>query len=78
MTTMSPGSGAPQAGAATASGAPPSAPAAAVATARRAALTHEPQVAIARHLLAQAPQALMVPASVRVDACLCDPARERG
>lgn len=43
-----------------------------------AALAHEPQVAIARHLLAQAPQALMVPAAVRIDACLCDPRRENG
>lgn len=40
-------------------------------------LGNEPQVSIARHLLAQAPDALMVPAAVRVEACLLDPGRER-
>ncbi|MES3025803.1 MAG: hypothetical protein V4857_29850 [Pseudomonadota bacterium] len=39
-------------------------------------LGREPQVAITRHLLAQAPHAIMVPAAIRVDACLLDPARE--
>lgn len=43
-----------------------------------AALAHEPQVAIARHLLAQAPAALLVPACVRINLVLCDPAREKG
>jgi predicted RNA methylase len=42
-----------------------------------AALAREPQVAIARHLLAQAPGALMVPASVRVDCMLCDHVKEK-
>jgi hypothetical protein len=42
-----------------------------------AALAHEPQVAIARHLLAQAPGALMVPATVRVDCMLCDHVKEK-
>jgi hypothetical protein len=42
-----------------------------------AALSREPQVAIARHLLGQAPQALLVPASVRVDCVLCNPAKEQ-
>ena len=39
-------------------------------------LRNEPQVAIARNLLAQAPQALMVPQLVRVEACLLNPSRE--
>lgn len=43
-----------------------------------AALAHEPQVAIARNLLGQASPALLVPACVRVDLALCDPARENG
>jgi len=37
-----------------------------------AALKREPQVAITRNLLAQAPGALMVPAEVRVDCVLCE------
>lgn len=37
-----------------------------------AALKREPQVAIARNLLGQAPEALMVPASVRVDCVLSE------
>ena len=41
-----------------------------------AALRTEPQVAIARHLVAQAPNALLVPARVTVSACLLDPAAE--
>jgi hypothetical protein len=36
------------------------------------ALEREPQVAIMRHLLGQAPDAVIVPESVRVDACLVD------
>lgn len=39
-------------------------------------LHNEPQVAIARHLLTQAPDALMVPQSVSVEACLLDWSRE--
>jgi hypothetical protein len=42
-----------------------------------AALAREPQVSITRHLLAQAPHALLVPAVVRVDCLLCNPAREK-
>lgn len=41
-----------------------------------AALRGEPQVSIARHLMAQAPQALMVPASITVRACLLHLAKE--
>lgn len=41
-----------------------------------AALRTEPQVAIARHLMAQAPDALLVPERVTVRACLLDPAAE--
>jgi len=41
-----------------------------------AALRTEPQVAIARHLAAQAPAALLVPERVIVSACLLDPAAE--
>ncbi|MFC0252222.1 hypothetical protein ACFFJK_10000 [Massilia consociata] len=37
-----------------------------------AALKHEPQVAIVRNLLGQAPHALMVPAEVRVGCALCE------
>lgn len=37
-----------------------------------AALQREPQVAITRNLLGQAPQALMVPAEVRIDGVLCE------
>jgi len=40
------------------------------------ALEKEPQVAIIRHLLAQAPKAIMVPESVRVDAFLVDTSKE--
>jgi len=39
-------------------------------------LGKEPQVSIARHLLAQAPDALMVPEAVSVEACLLDPSKE--
>ncbi len=39
-------------------------------------LRNEPQVAIARHLLTQAPAALMVPQSVSVGVCLLDWSRE--
>jgi len=41
-----------------------------------ACLEREPQVAIARHLLRQAPAAALVPRSVRVDARLIDTAKE--
>ena len=40
------------------------------------ALEREPQVAIMRHLLVQAPDAVMVPESVRVDAFLVDTSKE--
>jgi hypothetical protein len=40
-------------------------------------LGKEPQVSIARHLLAQAPDALMVPKAVTVEACLLNPAKEQ-
>jgi hypothetical protein len=43
-----------------------------------AALESEPQVALARHLLGQAPAAILVPSSVRVDAALLDPSKEFG
>ena len=39
-------------------------------------LRDEPQVTIARHLLAQAPKARLVPQSVSVELCLLDPAKE--
>lgn len=39
-------------------------------------LRNEPQVAIARHLLAQAPSARMVPQSVSIEACLLNGAKE--
>jgi hypothetical protein len=39
-------------------------------------LGKEPQVSIARHLLAQAPAALMVPQAVSVEACLLDRKKE--
>lgn len=39
-------------------------------------LGKEPQVSIARHLLAQAPDALMVPKAVSVEACLLNPSKE--
>lgn len=39
-------------------------------------LGKEPQVSIARHLLAQAPDALMVPEAVSIEACLLDPSKE--
>lgn len=41
-----------------------------------AALHNEPQVGVTRHLLRQAPQARMVPSSVKVALCALDPARE--
>ena len=41
-----------------------------------AALSTEPQVAIMRHLLGQAPGARLVPESVQVDACLLDTSAE--
>lgn len=41
-----------------------------------ASLRSEPQVAIARHLMTQAPGALMVPAKVSVNACLLHLAKE--
>jgi hypothetical protein len=40
------------------------------------ALEKEPQVAIMRHLLGQAPDAIIVPESVRVDAFLVDTSKE--
>lgn len=40
------------------------------------ALEKEPQVGITRHLLAQAPDAIMVPESVRIDAFLVDTSHE--
>jgi len=43
-----------------------------------AALLREPQVAITRNLLGQAPAALMVPAEVRVDCVLCERPDETG
>ncbi len=39
-------------------------------------LGKEPQVSIARNLLEQAPDALMVPQAVSVEACLLDPSKE--
>jgi hypothetical protein len=36
----------------------------------------EPQVAVTRHLLAQAPQAVIVPEEVRIELSMADPARE--
>ncbi len=41
-----------------------------------AALRSEPQVAIMRHLAMQAPQALLVPQSITVEACLLRPGKE--
>lgn len=41
-----------------------------------ASLRSEPQVTIARHLMAQAPEALMVPAKISVEACLLHLAKE--
>jgi hypothetical protein len=41
-----------------------------------ASLRSEPQVAIMRHLAAQAPKALLVPESVMVEACLLRPGKE--
>jgi len=41
-----------------------------------AALEKEPQVAIARNLFAQAPDAALVPEAIQVDACLADLSRE--
>jgi len=45
-------------------------PAVIVSETMNAALRSEPQVAIMRHLATQAPQALLVPAAVTVEACL--------
>ena len=42
----------------------------------RACLEAEPQVAVTRHLLRQAPHALLVPEEVRIEFTLVDPARE--
>lgn len=42
------------------------------------ALEREPQVAMMRHLLSQAPDAVIVPESVRVDAFLVDTSKEPG
>lgn len=42
----------------------------------RACLTSEPQVALTRHLLPQAPHAILIPEEVRVDLVLVDPSRE--
>jgi hypothetical protein len=42
----------------------------------QAALEKEPQVAIARHLVHQAPQAVLLPEEVRVDLTLIDPSHE--
>ncbi len=42
----------------------------------RACLESEPQVAITRHLLRQAPIAIVVPEEVRIDLALVDPSRE--
>jgi len=42
----------------------------------QACLESEPQVAVTRHLLKQAPQAILVPEEVRVDLALVDPSRE--
>ena len=42
----------------------------------QACLQVEPQVAVARHLLPQAPQAILVPEEVRVDLRFVDPRRE--
>jgi hypothetical protein len=42
----------------------------------RACLESEPQVAITRHLLKQAPQAILVPEEVRIDLTLVDLSRE--
>lgn len=41
-----------------------------------AALRSEPQVSIARHLMAQAPNALLVPSTINVEACLLNNAKE--
>ena len=42
----------------------------------RAALEAEPQVAVARHLLGQAPAAVMIPEEVRIDLALVNQSRE--
>jgi len=42
----------------------------------RACLEHEPQVAIVRHLLRQAPAALLLPQAVRIDAHLINVSKE--
>jgi hypothetical protein len=42
----------------------------------QACLESEPQVAITRHLLPQAPNAILIPEEVRVDLTLVDPSRE--
>ena len=40
-------------------------------------LGKEPQVAITRHLRVQVPEAVMVPAAIRIEACMLDPVREQ-
>jgi len=42
----------------------------------QACLKSEPQVAITRHLLPQAPHAILIPEEVRIDLVLVDPSRE--
>jgi hypothetical protein len=42
----------------------------------RACLASEPQVAITRHLLPQAPEAILIPQEIRIDFVLLDPSRE--
>jgi hypothetical protein len=42
----------------------------------QACLSAEPQVALARHLLPQAPRAILIPEEVRIDLALLDPSRE--
>ena len=44
----------------------------------QAALEAEPQVAVTRHLIRQAPRALLVPEEIRVDLMFVDPASEFG
>ena len=44
----------------------------------QACLESEPQVAITRHLLQQAPNAILIPEEVRVDLTLVDPSKEFG
>jgi hypothetical protein len=47
-----------------------------VAEVMQAGLRNEPQVAVVRRLLEQAPDALLVPSAVRIDLVLIDPSRE--